>query len=121
MIRCAFTPGSPSARPFCHTGQALYLMLTLDLAKWDQSAEDLRQEALNAPHPRTRERFLALYDLACQGQGASAVARATGRHLQTLIRWVHRYNESGPLALRFEHTGGVSPFLTRSSNRRSTT
>ena len=94
-------------------------MLTLDLAKWDQTADDLRQEAMNAPHPRTRERFLALYDLAHQGRGASSVARAAGRHLQTLIRWVHRYNEAGPSALAFDHTGGVSPFLTRSRSRRS--
>jgi hypothetical protein len=114
-----FQGGPPVGSPLLPYLPSVVLMLTLDFAKWDQSADDLRQEAMNAPHPRTRERFLALYDLACQGQGASAVARATGRHLQTLIRWVHRYNASGPLALTFEHTGGVSPFLTRSRSRRS--
>jgi transposase len=88
-------------------------MLELDLAKWNQIPDDLREEAVNAPNARTRERFLALYELTQQGRGASAIARHVGRHLQTLIRWVHLYNEAGPHALVFEHTGGVPPFLTR--------
>ena len=88
-------------------------MLKLDLAKWNQTPDDLREEAMNAPHPRTRERFLALYELTQQGCGATAMARRVGRHLQTLIRWVHRDNEVGPQALVFEHTGGVPPFLTQ--------
>ncbi|EXJ16151.1 helix-turn-helix domain-containing protein [Imhoffiella purpurea] len=94
-------------------------MLVLDLAKWNQTPDDLRKEAMHAPHPRTRERFLALYELARQRRGASSVARATGRHLQTLIRWVHRYNDAGPQALVFEHTGGVPPFLTRRQSKHS--
>ena len=94
-------------------------MLKLDLAKWNQTPDDLRQEAMNAPHARTRERFLALYELTQQGRGASAIARRVGRHLQTLIRWAHRYNEAGPQALMFEHTGGVPPFLTRRRSRPS--
>ena len=88
-------------------------MLKLDLAKWNQVPDDLREEAMNAPHARTRERFLALYELTQQGGGATAMARLVGRHLQTLIRWVHRYNAAGPHALVFEHTGGVPLFLTR--------
>ena len=88
-------------------------MLKLDLTKWNQTPDDLREAAMNAPHPRTRERFLALYELTQQGRGASAIARRVGRHLQTLIRWAHQYNEDGPQALVFEHTGGIPPFLTR--------
>jgi transposase len=88
-------------------------MLKLDLAKWNQTPDDLREQAMNAPQARTRERFLALYELTQQGRGASAMARRVGRHLQTLIRWAHLYNEAGPHALVFEHTGGVPPFLTR--------
>jgi hypothetical protein len=30
-------------------------------ARWGQTPEDLRRLATGAPHPRTRERFLALY------------------------------------------------------------
>jgi transposase len=94
-------------------------MLELDLVKWNQTAEDLRFEAMTATHERTRERFLALYELTQQGRGASAVARSAGRHLQTLIRWVHRYNATGPQALVFAHTGGIPPFLTRTPSRHS--
>ena len=94
-------------------------MLELDLVKWNQTAEDLRVEAMTATHERTRERFLALYELTQQGRGASAVARGAGRHLQTLIRWVHRYNATGPQALVFAHTGGIPPFLTRTPSRHS--
>lgn len=88
-------------------------MIKLDLAKWNQTPEDLREAAMTAPHARTRERFLALYELTQQGRGASAMARRVGRHLQTLLRWAHRYHEAGPQALAFEHTGGVPLFLTR--------
>jgi transposase len=94
-------------------------MLELNLAKWSQTPEDLRVAAMTADHARTRERFLALYELTQQGRGASAVARGAGRHQQTLIRWVHRYNESGPQALVFEYTGGLPPFLTRIPSRHS--
>lgn len=58
-------------------------MLTLDLAKWQQTPEDLRQLSLISEHPRTRERFLALYELTQQQQGASLIARRTERHPQT--------------------------------------
>ncbi|NEX20718.1 hypothetical protein G3480_10415 [Thiorhodococcus mannitoliphagus] len=54
-------------------------MLELDLAKWSQTPEDLRAEAMTAEHARTRERFLALYALTQQGRGASAAARSAGR------------------------------------------
>jgi hypothetical protein len=106
-------PSSLPARPVPDTKSTHRYMLELDLAKWNQIPDDLREEAVNAPHARTRERFLALYELTQQGRGASAIARHVGRHLQTLIRWVHLYNEAGPHALVFEHTGGVPPFLTR--------
>ncbi|WP_006788713.1 hypothetical protein [Thiorhodospira sibirica] len=49
-------------------------MLKVDLAKWNQTADDLREAALTAPHARTRERFFALYELTQQDRGA------TGHH-----------------------------------------
>ena len=33
-------------------------MVRLEMPKWGQSLDDLRRLDLNAPHPRTRERFL---------------------------------------------------------------
>jgi transposase len=88
-------------------------MLKLDLAKWNQTPEDLRAEALTAAHARTRERFLALYELTQQGQGVTAIARATTRHAHTLMRWVHWYNDAGPDGVAFQQTGGLTPFFAR--------
>ena len=65
--------------------------------------------ALSAPHPRTRERALALFDMA-QGRCATQVALRTGRRAQTVMGWVHAYNERGPDALAFRRTGGRPPF-----------
>lgn len=83
-------------------------MLTVNLERWHHSPERLREEALTANHPRTRERLLALYDIT-QGKNATQVGRETGRNPQTIMAWVHRYNESGLEALVYRHTGGHPP------------
>ena len=96
-------------------------MLRVDYSRWDQSPEDLRRLALEAPHARTRERFLALYEIT-QNRCAAEVAAETARHHQTVIQWVHDYNARGPDALAFIHTGGHPPFARTSkgaSARRS--
>ena len=84
-------------------------MLRIDHARWGQTPEDLRSLALSAPHARTRERALALFDIA-QGRCATQVAWRTGRHPQTVMGWVHAYNERGPDVLAFHRTGGRPPF-----------
>ena len=38
-------------------------MLRVEYARWGQTPADLRRLAMSAPHPRTRERFLALYEI----------------------------------------------------------
>jgi len=48
-------------------------MLQVDLERWQQSPESLREQALNATHARTRERLLALYEI-CQGKSATDVS-----------------------------------------------
>lgn len=83
-------------------------MLTVDLEQWHHSPESLREEALSANHARTRERLLALYEIT-QGKSATQVGRQTGRNPQTIMAWVHRYNESGLEALVYRHTGGHPP------------
>jgi hypothetical protein len=93
-------------------------MLTVDYSRWDQDPDILRSLGLNAEHPRTRERFLALYEI-CEDKSASQVGRDTGRNPQTVMAWVHRYNLEGPAALVYQHTGGRSPFLPRFSTRAS--
>ncbi len=85
-------------------------MLRIDHAHWGQTPEDLRSLALSAPHPRTRERALALFHVA-QGTCATRVAARTGCWAQTVMDWVHAYNERGPEALAFRRTGGRPPFV----------
>jgi transposase len=84
-------------------------MLRIDHARWGQTPEDLRRLATSAPHPRTRERFLALYEIT-QASCATQVAPHTCRHPQTVMGWVHAYNEHGPAALAYRRTGGRPPF-----------
>jgi hypothetical protein len=87
-------------------------VLRVDHQRWDQTVADLRHLALNAAHPRSRERFLALHDIA-EGSCATAVAERTGRRAQTVMGWLHAYNEHGPGALSYQRTGGRPPFAWR--------
>ena len=45
-------------------------MLKIDCNKWGESAETLREQALKANHPRSRERFMALYEIS-KGKSAT--------------------------------------------------
>ena len=85
-------------------------MLRVDYARWGQSPEDLRSLAVSAPHARTRERALALFEIT-QGRCATRLAERTGRHPQTVMGWVHAYNAQGPDALAFRRTGGRRPLF----------
>jgi hypothetical protein len=97
---------------------AFAAMLRVDVERWDQTIEDLRAVACQAAHPRTRERFLALYEIA-KGSNATRVAADTGRCDEAVMAWVHAYNAKGPDALIFRHTGG-HPLFARESKPRST-
>ena len=90
-------------------------MLRVDYARWGQSPEDLRCLAVSAPHARTRERALALFEIT-QGRCATRLAGRTGRHPQTVMGWVHAYNEHGSAALLYRRSGGRPPFA-RGSRR----
>src|SRR4051812_20029423 len=83
-------------------------MLRVDHARWDQTPADLRRLATSAPHPRTRERFLALYEIT-QESCATRIAGRTHRHPQTVLEWLHLYNTGGPEALTYQRTGGRPP------------
>jgi transposase len=91
-------------------------MLRVDYDRWGQTPADLRHMALNAAHTRTRERMLALHDIA-HGACATQVAERTGRRPQTVMDWLHSYNEHGPEALSYRRTGGRPPFARRSKPR----
>jgi transposase len=55
---------------------------------------------------------LALYEIT-QANCATRVAPRTHRHPQTVMEWVHIYNERGPAALAYRRTGGRPPFCPR--------
>jgi transposase len=84
-------------------------VLQVDHQRWGQTVADLRHLALSAAHPRSRERFLALHEIA-DGRCATAVAERTGRRAQTVMGWLHAYNDHGPEALPYQRTGGRPPF-----------
>ncbi len=88
-------------------------MLTVDYAQWNQTPEDLRIFSLKADHARTRERFLALYEIT-QGSYPTKIANHTNRHFQTVMKWVHQYNAHGPEAMKYRLTGGHPLFVKRS-------
>ncbi len=96
-------------------------MLKVNYARWNQSRELLREEALAAEHPRTRERLMALYEIS-EGKSATAVGKQTKRNPQTVMSWVHRYNREGITALLYQHSGGRTPacsvFTLRRPQRR---
>ena len=94
-------------------------MIRVEMGKWDQTPEDLRRASLHAPHARTRERFQALYLIASGAHNATSCAAHIGRHDETVLGWVHRYNERGPDALTYGRTGGRAPLLTSNSLDRS--
>ena len=91
-------------------------MLRVDHDHWGQTQTDLREMAVGAFHARSRERFLALYDIA-QGACATQVAMRTARHPQTVMGWLHTYNNHGPAALSYQRTGGRPPFARTSPPR----
>ena len=51
-------------------------MLRVEYARWDQTPADLRELAMSASHPRTRERFLALYEITQESCATRVAAQA---------------------------------------------
>jgi hypothetical protein len=94
-------------------------MIRPDFSKWEQSADDVLKLAREAKHPRSRERYLALYAIGSGQSHATQWAKATGRENETVMGWVHRDNAGGPAAVVYRHSGGGSPFLTKRAKQRS--
>ena len=85
-----------------------FVMLRVGYEQWGQRPDDLRALAVSSSHERTRERFLALYEMS------SGTRARIGRHPQSVMQWVHAYNSSGPGAVVYRRTGGRPPFAGRS-------
>src|SRR4051794_33130618 len=96
-------------------------MVRVDLTRWGQTVDDLRAASLAAPHRRTRERFLALWLIASGQFNATTCALHVGRHDETVLGWVHLYNDKGPDALSYKKTGGPAPLLRRRKSNGSST
>src|SRR3954471_15661308 len=88
-------------------------MLRVESARWGQTPADLRELAMSASHLRTRERFLALYEIT-QESCATRIAERAHRHPQTVMEWLHLYNTGGPEALTYQRTGARPPLARRS-------
>jgi hypothetical protein len=94
-------------------------MIRPEPSKWNQTPDDLRRLATESAHPRTRERFLALYQIATKHTNATQWAKQTARSDESVMDWVHDYNERGPEAMTYRRTGGVTPLLRRPRPSRS--
>ncbi|MCB8976039.1 MAG: helix-turn-helix domain-containing protein [Ardenticatenaceae bacterium] len=89
-------------------------MLRPNFSKWGQTAEDMRQLSIHAAHPRSRERYQALYLIGTGQTNATRWAQEIGRDDQTVMGWIHVYNTAGSEALLYKRTGGHLPFLAQS-------
>ena len=94
-------------------------MVQPDVQKWSQTTDDLRRLATEAPHPRTRERFLALFMIASGQSNATQWAEQIDRCDECVMGWVHKYNAAGPEAMTYRRTGGHAPVLRPKSSKRS--
>lgn len=89
-------------------------MLRPEVDKWGQALADLRQLATDAEHPRTRERFFALYMIGSKQSNAARWSAEIGRTDETVLGWVHAYNDDGPAALTYRRSGGRRPLFRQS-------
>ena len=71
-------------------------MIRVEIQKWGQSLEDLRRLALQAEHPRTRERFLALSLIADGTHNATSWAARFGRQDDTVLNGSTTTTTRGP-------------------------
>jgi hypothetical protein len=88
-------------------------MVRPEPAKWGQSLADLRRLSVEAEHPRTRERFLALYMIGNQQTNATRWAAEIGRDDNTVMSWIQKYNTCGPQALHYHRSGGRPPLFAK--------
>ncbi len=78
------------------------------LGHWDVELRQVRDRMYRAPTPRERERWHAIWLLA-RGWSANHVAEALEREPHTIGNWLAAFDQAGPAALAFEHTGGPPP------------
>jgi transposase len=92
-------------------------MVRPDFAKWQESAETMRQLSIEAEHPRSRERYQALYIVGSGQCTARQWAQVIGREDETVLRWIHDYNAGGSGRVSYRHSGGVRPLFSAAEQR----
>lgn len=92
-------------------------MVRPDFEKWHQKVDDIRRLAIEAEHARSRERFQALYMIGTAQKNASQWASEINRQKQTVLGWVHGYNEYGSDWLHYQATGGRLPKLSEAEKK----
>lgn len=88
-------------------------MLRPDFSKWKQNEDDVRRMGIEAEHPRTRERFQAMYMIGSKRSNATHWAQTIQRNPHTVMEWIHTYNWEGPEGLVYRHSGGRSPLFAQ--------
>jgi Homeodomain-like domain len=84
------------------------------LAAWQLDGGQVRRQMYEAPHPRERERWHALWLLE-QGWTQVQVAQALEHDAHTIGDWVEAFRQQGPAGLQFTAHGGAPPSSTRPS------
>ena len=82
------------------------------LGHWQLDVKQVRERVYRAPTPRERERWHALWLLAC-GWSVEQVAKALERDGRTIADWLTDFQQRGPAGMAFEQSGGSPPPSTR--------
>jgi transposase len=90
--------------------------MLVTLGHWQLTVKAVRERMYNAPTPRERERWHAIWLLA-QGWSAAQAAAALERDAHTIGDWEEDFRQTGPAGLSFEQSGGPPPPSTRPSKR----
>ena len=86
--------------------------------KWDQKADEIWRMSIEAEHPRSRERFQAIYQIGTKQSNSRQWAEKTKRRPHTVLGWVHSYNEYGPDKLYYQRSGGRQLKLAEAEKKR---
>ena len=84
------------------------------LESWHLDIKAVRERMYSAATARERERWHAVWLLAC-GWSAAQVAEALERDAHTVGGWTEALRRQGPAGLAFEQSGGSPPPSPRRS------
>ncbi len=81
---------------------------------WGVDLGQVRQRMYDAPHPRERERWHALW-LVGQGWSHVQIAAALEHDAHTIGNWIEAFRQQGPAGLQYTAHGGAPPSSARAS------